>query len=504
MSAPTRAHGDLLDGAFVAPSQPDGVLAPPSPADLDDVPFSAPFALAHVEAAVAGARAAQRAWERRPVEERAALLRRYAELVGARREELARAIARAIGKPLWEARTEADAMVAKVGISLTAGLELLRFSVSLDPNTRIRTRAIGTVAVIGPFNFPGHLPNGHIVPALLTGNTVVFKPSERAPEVGWWMARCFQDAGFPAGVVQVVQGDARVASRLVESEAVDAILFTGSTAVGSKILAASARFPGRMIALELGGRNPALVTADADLDHAAREIGFAAWVTAGQRCTANSRVLAHASVKDALVARLAALARGARIGAPFDEQEPFLGPVVSAESMARALRLVDEARGVFDAVAPLTAAETPKRGHYLRPGVYVHARGEARSVALGRDELFAPVVTVEAWSDEEEALCRANEGEYGLAAAVFTKERETFERFSEGLDVGLCNWNRGSVGSSSKLPFGGRKASGNHRPAGLFSSLYCVDAVGELHVPAPAPAKPGPGAWPPPFDGGSR
>lgn len=493
MRETTRSSGDFVDGSFVLPSSPEGVLAPPSPADLADVPFEAPFATAHVAEAVRAARRAQRSWERTPKETRAGLLETYAALVKARREDFAVAIARSIGKPLWEARTEADAMVAKVAITLSAGLELLCFPVTPDAGTRIRTRAVGTAAVIGPFNFPGHLANGHIVPALATGNTVVFKPSERAPEVGWLMARCFADAGFPAGVVNVVQGDHRVAAALVDDPGVDAVMFTGSTGVGSKILAASAKYPGRLVALELGGRNPALVTADADLDHAAREIGFAAWVTAGQRCTANSRVLVHRSVRDALVERLAKLASSTRVGTPFDDEEAFLGPVVSAEAKARALQLVADGAAAFDAVVATTPCDAKAPGHYLRPGVYLHARGDAASVALGREEVFAPLVTVETWDDEEQAVRLANDNAYGLAAAVFTKEQAIFERLAEELDVGLCNWNRASVGSSSKLPFGGRRASGNHRPAGLFSSFYCVDAVGELHVPAPVEGKPSPG-----------
>lgn len=487
LRAPTREGlGDYIDGRFVRPLAPEGELALPSPADLDDVPGRFSVDAQHAGEAIEAARRASAGWRRTSVAQRGQLLRAYGERLRARRDELARAISRAIGKPLWESLTEVDAMIGKVGISLGAGLDLLNFSVSPEPNTRLRTRPIGVCAVIGPFNFPGHLANGHIVPALATGNTVVFKPSERAPEVGELMARCFDEAGLPRGVINVVQGGAKSAEALVESAEVDAVMFTGSTAVGSKILAASARFPGRLIALELGGRNPALVLDDAELSHAAREIAFAAFVTAGQRCTANSRVLVSRRVAGALIAKLEVSARETRVGPP-DAADVFLGPVIDEASRQRFLAMAASSRDAFEARVEAQRIEVGSRGYYLAPSLYVQRAGglDPARAALGREELFAPSLTVEIFDDEEQAIALANDNRYGLAAAVFTASRERFERIADELEVGLCNWNRSTVGSSSKLPFGGRRASGNHRPAGVFSSLYCVDAVAELHVPTP-------------------
>ncbi|MCC6645723.1 MAG: aldehyde dehydrogenase family protein [Polyangiaceae bacterium] len=493
MSDRTReGRGDLIDGAWALPPG-DDTLAPPSPAARAHTPFITRTSVAHAEAAVAAAVRAKDAWRRAPEGERAAALLAYRDRLRARRDELERAISAAIGKPRWESKTEVDAMIAKVELSLGPGLELLKLGYPAEPNTRLRRRPLGVALVLGPFNFPGHLANGHLVPALATGNAVVFKPSERAPEVGELMALCLLEAGFPAGVVNVVQGGADVAAALVAQPGVDAVMFTGSTAVGRRILAASAAHPGRMVALELGGRNPALVLDDADLTHAAREIAFAAYVTAGQRCTANSRVLVHRSRADELIERLARAATLTRVGPPSDPG-CFLGPVIDDAAVRRALSMIERSRDRFDARVPAASPELD--GSYLRPSLYVHREraGRAGDVPLGLDELFAPVLTVEVFDDDGEATSRANEGEYGLAAAVFTASQARFERVAEELDVGLCNWNRSTVGSSSRLPFGGRKSSGNHRPAGLASSLYCVDAVAELHVPAPpADAQPAPG-----------
>jgi succinylglutamic semialdehyde dehydrogenase len=404
-------------------------------------------------------------------------------------------MARAIGKPLWEARTEVDAVIAKVDITLTAGADLVAPRDLPDVGARIRYRPVGVCAVIGPFNFPAHLPNGHLVPALAAGNVVVFKPSERAPEVGQIMAECFVEAGFPRGVIQMVQGTGEVAQALVGHPDVDAVMFTGSTAVGSAILAQSAPWPGRMLALELGGKNAAVVLDDADLAYAAREIAFAAYVTAGQRCTATSRVIVQRRVAADLLARLEVAARETRVGPP-DATDVFLGPVISAGAQHRCLTAVADVANRYDVVVPtrtLDASAVGARGYYLAPGLY-RLRDDVRDVGgLESAELFAPVLTIELVDSEDEAIERVNATRYGLAASVYTAARERFERLGPELAVGVCNWNRGTVGSSSRLPFGGVKDSGNHRAAGLFSAYYCVDPVAELLVPNPSAA----GALPP-------
>lgn len=480
-------RGDLIDGRFVLPQRPEGVIECVSPADLDDHVGDWPYASEHVSAAVEAARRALPGWRRTRTEERAARLRAYAAAVQSRRDAFAAAIARAIGKPLWEAKTEVDALIAKVDITLGPGLELVREQTLPELGARVRYRPVGVCAVIGPFNFPAHLANGHIVPALATGNVVVFKPSERAPEVGELMAECFLEAGMPSGVFQMVQGRAEVSQALVGHGGVDAVMFTGSTRVGSAILAASARWPGRMVALEMGGKNAAIVLDDADLAHAAREVAFGAYVTAGQRCTATSRVIVERRVADELIRRLEVAARETRVGPP-DAPDVFLGPVIDEAARRRALDAVEAARDSYEALVPARIPDTgPLRGYYLAPSLYLaRAEGDAALGVLSCEELFAPVLSVEIVDNEDQALSRANATRYGLAACVFTASRERYERLAPEIEAGVCNWNRGTVGSSSRLPFGGIKDSGNHRPAGLFSMYYCVDPVAELLVPEPS------------------
>jgi succinylglutamic semialdehyde dehydrogenase len=495
---PRVPRGDLLDGRFVLPDAPDGVLESVSPADLDDHIGAWSYARAHVAPAVEAARRAAAVWRRTPAEVRAGYLRAYAQAVTKHRERLAIAIARAIGKPLWEARTEVDAVIAKVDISLGAGLALIAPQKLTDIGAVIRHRPLGVAAVIGPFNFPAHLANGHIVPALATGNTVVFKPSDKAPEVGEIMAECFAEAGLPPGVVNVVQGDASVAQALVAHPDLDAVMFTGSTHVGRAILSTSAQWPGRMVALEMGGKNAAIVLADADLAWAAREIAFAAFVTAGQRCTATSRVLVERAVADALTDKLAFITREARIGPP-DAPDTFLGPVINALSHQRALAATRELPDRYETIVPATVPSLPVRGHYLAPSLYRLREGASpHRGALECEELFAPVLTIEVVDSAEEAVARCNDTRYGLAASVYTASEARFEQLAPEIDAGICNWNRSTVGSSSRLPFGGVKDSGNHRPAGLYSTFYCVDPVAELRIAAAAPSPLPPGLRLPP------
>jgi succinylglutamic semialdehyde dehydrogenase len=483
-STPIVGRGDYIDGEFLSLSDaaPERIEHR-SPADLDDLIGEFYVDPARAGLAVERAQRALRGWRRSTFDHRVRLLEAYREALKKRREPIAVAISRAIGKPLWESRTEADALVAKVDISLRAAVEMGPREV--EPGAFVRYRPIGVCAVLGPFNFPAHLANGHIVPLLAAANTVVFKPSERAPQVGELMAECFDEAGFDPGVVNVVQGGPSTAKALVNDPRVDGVMFTGSTEVGRSILRASSEFAGRMLALEMGGNNPALVLSDADLDYACREIAFAAFVTAGQRCTAARRVIVHRSVADAVIERLAFAARESVVGLP-SSPDSFMGPVISERARSEALELAQgfERRSACAAVVELEPKSVEgARGFYLRPGLYV-AKGELGR-ELGGCEWFAPLAFVEVCDDVDAMIARANDTRFGLAASVFTADSALFRSVSDALDAGVINWNRGTVGSSSKLPFGGVKDSGNHRAAGLHSFLYASDPVAELHVPQP-------------------
>src|SRR4051794_23943891 len=301
---------DLIAGSFSEPDRPDGIIDDRSPADLSLSLGRHAWAVSQVDRAVQAAREAQPAFAARPQAERAQLVRDAGAVLKRREEELARAIALDVGKPLWEARTEAQACSAKAAITADEGLRLVStFAAPGQPGAECRFRPLGVLAVLGPFNFPVHLPNGHILPALACGNSVVFKPSEVAPHAAEVYARCLVEAGVPPGAFNLVQGPGPVGAKLATHPGVDGVLFTGSWSVGLAIERAT-HGQTKILALEMGGKNAALVLRDADLDKAIYDVLFSAFVSAGQRCTAASRLIVEGPPEraDAVARRIAKLA----------------------------------------------------------------------------------------------------------------------------------------------------------------------------------------------------
>ncbi len=485
-------RGAFVGGRFVPVLRPEGEIDLPSPSDLADHPGPFPWSLDAARAAVAAARAAQPAWEAAGPEARAEALRRLQKAFERRAEELARAIAREVGKPLWEARGEAAALAAKVELTLGAGLDQVRVQRPAGVRGEWRYRPHGVMAVIGPFNFPAHLPNGHVIPALALGNAVVMKASELTPAVGAVYAACVEEAALPPGVFNLVQG-ARTVGELLSSEAeVDGVLFTGSVAVGSAIARANSARPGKILALELGGKNAAIVCEDADVGQAARDVAYGAFVTAGQRCSSTSRCVVHRSLLDPFLTKLSALARGIRVG-HWEDPEVFSGPLVSAGALERFLLALRSAPG--EGAEPIVApelAETARAGHYLRPSIHLVRRRLVES-RYQRDELFGPDVAIYPVESDDEALAVANDSRYGLCASVFTKSHERFERIAARLRAGIVNENQPTVGAAGRLPFGGVGDSGNQRPAGILASLYCAWPQAVSYGEAGSAVKPVPG-----------
>ena len=488
------ALGDLIDGRFTLPVRVNGEIALEDPGDLDARLGAFPFDVGAVDRAVAAARGAWPDWRDATLDVRATSLRRFGDVLRADAERLARVIAREVGKPVWEARTEVQAMLAKIDITLSQGLELVAdrtFELAPGQVGRWRNPARGVLAVLGPFNFPGHLVHGHVVPALATGNCVVVKPSEQTPATGQLYAELALRAGFPPGVVNVVQGDGASGAALAAHADLDGVLFTGSWSVGRRILEATLDQPWKLVALEMGGKNGVLVCADADLDAAAAAIAFGACVTAGQRCSATSRVFAVRAVADALCGKLARIFRGIVIGHSSDEGV-FMGPLISRGARERHARVL--ALAAADGAERLVAGgpcDGPRRGHYVRPSLH-RLRVHDRASAYQREEHFLPDAFVLAVDDVDEGLALLDGTDFGLVASVFTRERAVYERAARTLRVGALNWNTSTVGASSKLPFGGVKRSGNDRPAGATSTLYCTFPQANLeHAEPPSPA-----SWP--------
>jgi len=471
---------DFIAGSWADPKAPDGAIEDRSPADLSLLLGRHPWAVSQADAAVAAAREAQPAFAARPSGDREQLVRRIGAVLKDHQEELARAIALDVGKPLWEARTEAQACSAKAAITAGEGMKLVSpFPAPGQPGAECRFRPLGVLAVLGPFNFPVHLPNGHILPALACGNAVVFKPSEVAPHATEVYARCLEQAGVPRGLFNLVQGGPPVGAALAAHEGVDGVLFTGSWAVGQAIQKAN-QGRTKLLALEMGGKNAAIVLADADLEKAAYDVLFSAFVSAGQRCTAASRAIVMGDARR-FAQRIVQLARKLSIGHPLDDGV-FMGPLASPAALEKFERGIRAA----EAETLLDARRLQPRGLegcYVSPSV--HFVGQRRSSPYEREELFGPDLAVYPAGSEEEALQIANATDYGLAASVHTRSEQAFDRCQRALECGVVNWNAPTVGASGRLPFGGLKRSGNHRPAALWSTLYCSAPVAVLRGDGP-------------------
>ena len=454
----------------------DDVLVSRCPADRADVVGRFAVADAHdVADAVARARAAARGWRDAGFETRAAVLYRFAALARERVEALAVLIAREVGKALWDARAEASLLATKVDATLADGMRFVA-DIEAGPGARATFHPRGVLAVLGPFNFPAHLPNGHIVPALATGNAVVLKPSELAPAVGAWLAALWSEAGLPRGVLEVVHGGAEAGRALALHPDVDGVLFTGSWRAGRALAEAVLDQPGKLLALEMGGKNAMIVCADADLDLAVAEAALSICATTGQRCSSLSRIFVETPLLEAFGARLARVLGSVRAGAPLDPGV-FMGPLVSDAAHARLLRyraLALEAGGERLAAGP-TALPAP----FAAPGLTLF--GDAsQSHAYHRDEIFAPEAGVYPVVDLDHAIAAVNDCDYGLAASVMTADRARYEHAIGRVRTGILNWNRGTIGASGRLPFGGARRSGNDRPAGILSTLYCATSQSHL------------------------
>ena len=433
-----------------------------------------------VDAAVAAARRAFNSWADTPLAERIALLRRFGKLLTDRQGQLAETISREIGKPLWESPTEVAAMIGKIDISIRAFEERSGVRESDAPGGRavLRHRPHGVVAVFGPYNFPGHLPNGHIVPALLAGNTVVFKPSELTPLCAVATVRLWQEAGLPGGVLNLIQGDKHTGGGLADHPGIDGLFFTGSANTGQLLHREFGGHPEKILALEMGGNNPLIVKDVKNLDATVYAIIQSAYITSGQRCTCARRLIVPSDAGgDELIERLTRATKNIRVGAYDDPEPPFMGPVIS-ERAAEHL-IIAQNRLVQLGATPLLVMEKRKPGTgLLSPGLL-----DVTGVTdLPDDEYFGPLLMVIRYQDFEQAIATANQTRYGLAAGLLGGSHADYELFRKNIRAGIVNWNRQTTGASSAAPFGGIGASGNHRPSAYYAADYCAYPVASLEA----------------------
>ncbi|MDX2095387.1 MAG: succinylglutamate-semialdehyde dehydrogenase [Alphaproteobacteria bacterium] len=434
---------------------------------------------AQVEAAVAAARAAFPGWAARSHEARLAVLEAFKALISGAQEDLATAIAEETGKAMWDAKSEAAAAVAKLTYTNEAYAERTGTKSRHSPvgNAVVRHKPHGVMAVYGPYNFPAHLPNGHIMPALLAGNTVVFKPSEQTPMVGEWMVKQWHKAGLPAGVLNLVQGE-RDTGIALSKAAVDGILFTGSSATGRAIHAQFAGRPEIILALEMGGNNPLIVSEISNLDAAVLETILSAFTGTGQRCTCARRLILPAwAGRDAFIESLLKTAASLTIGAYNATPAPFMGPVISLREATRLLEAQNQLEKLGGKV--LLRMRLLQEGlPFVTPAI-IDMTGVKN---VPDEEYFGPLLQLYQVDSPDEAAVIANQTRFGLSAAVLCDDYALFQRLSSQLHAGLINWNRQTTGASGAGPFGGVGVSGNHRPAGYYAADYCAYPVASVEV----------------------
>ncbi len=445
-----------------------------------------------VDAAVNAARQAFPAWARRSFDERLSVLEAFAASLKAHADELARCIGEETGKPLWESATEVTSMINKVAISVQSYRERTgeKSGPLGDATAVLRHKPHGVVAVFGPYNFPGHLPNGHIVPALLAGNSVVFKPSELTPKVAELTVKCWIEAGLPAGVLNLLQGARETGIALAAHAGIDGLFFTGSSRTGNALHQQFAGRPDKIRALEMGGNNPLVVDQVADLDAAVYTIIQSAFISAGQRCTCARRLLVpQGAWGDSLLTRLVDVSQHIEVGA-FDQQPaPFMGSVISLAA-ARALMDAQEVLLGSGAVALLEMAQPDSNAALLTPGIIDVTEVSDRS----DEELFGPLLQVIRYVDFDAAIAEANNTAFGLAAGLLSDSQARYEQFWLQSRAGIVNWNKQLTGAASSAPFGGVGASGNHRASAYYAADYCAYPVASLETPTlalPAALTPG-------------
>lgn len=411
-------------------------------------------------------------WSILTPEERLEYLKKYQSILESRKDELARCISAEMGKPVWEANTEAAAMIAKIDITRQAFEERCPTETHPLAGSRsvLRYKPIGVTVVLGPFNLPGHLPNGHFVPSLLAGNTVIFKPSELTPKVGEIIAQCMLNAQLPPGVFQMVQGRAEVGRHLTQASTISGLFFTGSYNVGSQIHRSLGGRPEVMLALEMGGNNPLIIQSYEDTKAAIYSTMLSAYITSGQRCTCARRlIMIESEQNESFLKQLIASIKKIRVGTANDSPEPFMGPVANE---AQAKNIVKQYQQLLDKgakeIIPLKQDEQIVT--LLSPSV-LEIPGD---VTPPDEEIFGPVLQLYRANNLDHAITLANQTSYGLSAGIITTSYDDYKTFYDRITTGVINWNSPTTGASSKMPFGGAGKSGNYRPSGYFAVDYCT------------------------------
>ncbi|WP_210398034.1 succinylglutamate-semialdehyde dehydrogenase [Motiliproteus sediminis] len=433
-----------------------------------------------VEEAVTAARQAFPVWSQHTLAERTEIIRAFGVQLEANAERIATLIAEETGKPLWESRTEVTAMRGKIDISLKAHDERTGTRESEVPGARamLRHKPHGVVAVFGPYNFPGHLPNGHIVPALIAGNCVLLKPSELTPAVAELCVQLWQQAGLPKGVLNLLQGERETGMALAQHPGIDGLFFTGSSRTGALLHQQFAGQPEKILALEMGGNNPLVIGDISDIKAAVHETVQSAYITAGQRCTCARRLFVpEGTTGDRFITELCEAIGNIKVGRWDAEPQPFMGSLVSE---AAADGLVDaQTRLIKLGGQPLLELKKLQTGTgFVSPGLI-----DVSAIShLPDDEYFGPLLQLIRYRDFDAAIASANATRFGLSAGLLSDSRDQFDYFYARIRAGIVNWNKQLTGASSAAPFGGIGASGNHRASAYYAADYCAYPVAGLEA----------------------
>lgn len=427
---------------------------------------------ADITNAVKAARSAFREWAEASIETRISHLYKFKEILELERKSLAEIISKENGKPLWESANEVGAMIGKINISVEAYANRCPEIIKEEKQRKMVTRhhPHGVIAVFGPFNFPAHLPNGHLIPALLAGNTIVFKPSEMTPLTADKMIRLWQKASLPKGVLNLVQGGHETGRLLAEHPDIDGIFFTGSWNTGNYLTQLFSKSYGKILALEMGGNNPLIVSKIKNLEASAYITIQSAYLTSGQRCTCARRlIIPYGQLGDAFLEKLIDMTKTLTLGPYTDDPEPFMGPVISQGAAKNLLQIQDMLKSKGGKCL-LEMSLLRENSSFLTPGLI-----DVTSISERPDEeFFGPLLQVIRVDNFEKGIEEAGKTAYGLTAGLLSDVRKEFEVFSKRLKVGLLCWNTPTTNATSTLPFGGIGKSGNFRPTAYYAADYCA------------------------------
>jgi len=431
-----------------------------------------------VDLAIKSARDAFYIWSDLSEDKRICILNNFATELENNTEEFAIIIAKETGKALWESKSEVATMIGKIVISIKANQERTGTTENNVPSGKafIRHKPHGVVAIFGPYNFPGHLPNGHIVPALLAGNTVVYKPSELSPKVAEFTVRLWQQAGLPDGVINLIQGEVETGKGLASHSGIDGLFFTGSSNTGHFLHKQFAGQPGKILALEMGGNNPLIVKNVADVDAAVHDILQSAFITSGQRCTCARRLFIEDNKNgDAILAKLISATNALVVGDAFAQPQPFFGSMISESAALGMLKAQREIKAL-GGKSLIELKHLTKGTGFVSPGIIdvTHAK------ALPDEEHFGPLLKVYRYTDFDKAIAEANNTLFGLSSGLLADEEADYQHFFKSIRAGIVNWNKPTTGASSAAPFGGIGASGNHRSSAYYAADYCAYPVASI------------------------